>query len=222
MGTQDRRYRILVVDDQDSYRESERLLLQSEGYEVVEARGPGEAQGLLKESPFHLSLLDNQMPDEDGVMRDDAGMELARWIRKHCPYTSCIIVTGFERVELVKKAIAEHLVNNYYAKDDIAAGSVGGLSELVAKILGERLVTLSAKNELPLKVDSLDLWGEVGIVERDLCTNGAGVVRFGIGAVMARIHPLAQEWQIRAGSRVVGRAVSGGEIEVIPASASTA
>jgi len=216
MTTKERKYRILVVDDQDSYRESECLLLRGKGYDIGEAVNPQDAKLRLMETPFHLCLLDNQMPDASGEMQDQAGLELAKWTKLHCPRTSRIIITGYEKVEMVKQAFAEQLVHGYYSKADIAEGHVANLVELVAKTLRERLVTLSAKNDAPLKVDPFDLWGEEGVVERDVYETGAGVVRFSLGAVKAHLHETAGVGRIRAGAKVVGRAVSGGEIEVLP------
>src|SRR6266850_868868 len=119
-----RKYRILFVDDDDRYRESACLLLSNENYELQEARDSRSAKLSLADRPFHLCLLDSQMPDDSGEMRDDAGLEVAKLMRKYCFYASRIIWTSFEKIEFVKKAIAEHLVHGYYSKLDVALGNV--------------------------------------------------------------------------------------------------
>ena len=58
--------RILVVDDQDDIREMARLVLTGAGYEVVTASSGREALRLVRAAPFHLVLLDINMPEMDG------------------------------------------------------------------------------------------------------------------------------------------------------------
>ena len=58
--------RVLVVDDQDDIREMARLVLTGAGYEVATARSGREALRLVRETSFHLMLLDINMPELDG------------------------------------------------------------------------------------------------------------------------------------------------------------
>jgi CheY-like chemotaxis protein len=211
-----RQYRILLVDDDDDYRESMFLLLENEDYMIKQADDAPSAKQMLTATAFHLCLLDLQMPDDSGELKDDTGLEVAKWMIQHCFYTSRIILTSHEKIEFVKRAIRERLVQGYYAKGDVASGVVGSLSELVANTFAERLVTVSLKNEMPLKVDALEFWDEVGLVERDLHENARGVVRFKSASVMAHIHRAAGVSRIRTGTEVIGRAVFGGEVEVLP------
>lgn len=53
--------RILIVDDQAPSREQERILLESFGYEVMEASSGGEAVSAALEAPPDLVLLDLHM-----------------------------------------------------------------------------------------------------------------------------------------------------------------
>jgi len=157
------------------------------------------------------------MPDESGDIRDDAGLELANWMFDHCFYTSRIVITGLEKIELTKAALASRRVDGYYSKADIAAGQVKGLTQLVADTLANRrLCVLTTKSEMPMLMDRLDLWGKEGVVEKDIHAGGPGVVRFHVGAVMAHLHPSADVAMIRAGERVVGRSVVAGQVEVLP------
>lgn len=60
--------RVLVVDDDRAIRETIRIILEDEGYEVVDARNGAEALEILRESPEPLVvLLDLMMPKLDGA-----------------------------------------------------------------------------------------------------------------------------------------------------------
>jgi CheY-like chemotaxis protein len=59
---------ILVVDDDDDVRDSVRLLLEDEGYDVHTAADGREALALLRRIPLPgLALVDLRMPVMDGV-----------------------------------------------------------------------------------------------------------------------------------------------------------
>jgi two-component system response regulator ResD len=66
--------RILVADDEADIRLSIRLLLQSRGYHVDEARHGREALAKLEgaETPYALLILDLMMPELDGYAVLDA------------------------------------------------------------------------------------------------------------------------------------------------------
>lgn len=62
-----RRNRVVIVDDHPAFRASARLLLESEGFEVVGEAGDGAgALRVVGESDPDLVLLDVQLPDIDG------------------------------------------------------------------------------------------------------------------------------------------------------------
>ena len=59
--------RILVVDDERSIRDSLRMILEFESYEVLEASSGGEALVRAAEAAPDAMLLDIKMPDTDGL-----------------------------------------------------------------------------------------------------------------------------------------------------------
>jgi CheY-like chemotaxis protein len=79
--------RILIIDDDDQFREMLREMLELEGYAVLEARD-GE-EGLLRQSeqPANLIIVDVEMPGKDGV---DTMLEIERI----SPKTRFIMVSG--------------------------------------------------------------------------------------------------------------------------------
>lgn len=60
------KYRILLVDDEDSIRQTLKINLELEEYEVIEARNGAEAVKIFREQKFHLIILDVMMPVMDG------------------------------------------------------------------------------------------------------------------------------------------------------------
>ncbi len=58
---------ILVVDDEDSIRESLRMLLGNKGYRVVTAENGREGIGEIERSTPDLILTDISMPDMEGI-----------------------------------------------------------------------------------------------------------------------------------------------------------
>jgi CheY-like chemotaxis protein len=66
---------ILIIDDDDSLRDSLRRTLHKEGYTIMEANDGGRGLKQLGQSPADLILLDMFMPDKDGL---ETIMELRR------------------------------------------------------------------------------------------------------------------------------------------------
>ncbi len=58
---------ILIIDDDDSVRESLRRTLHKEGYTIMEASEGRRGLKQLERSPVDLILLDMFMPDKDGL-----------------------------------------------------------------------------------------------------------------------------------------------------------
>lgn len=58
--------RVLVVDDEESIRETVRLALALEGYEVLTAADGARALALVRDQPPDVVLLDMRMPVMDG------------------------------------------------------------------------------------------------------------------------------------------------------------
>ena len=59
--------RLLLVDDEDFFRESVGKELALTGYAVESAGSLGEARRLLKRETFHVVVLDMRLPDGNGL-----------------------------------------------------------------------------------------------------------------------------------------------------------
>ncbi len=89
---------ILIVDDEETVRNTFRRILKKEGYRVREAREGREALHLIEEEVPDLVLLDLKMEGMDGV-------ETLGEIREGFPGLDVIVVTGFGNTELMEKAL---------------------------------------------------------------------------------------------------------------------
>ena len=89
---------ILVVEDQDSARESLAELLRGVGYQVHEAADGSAAISLLDQFDLDLVLTDLSMPGRDG-------MAVLRHVRDISPQTLVMLMTAHATVETAVEAI---------------------------------------------------------------------------------------------------------------------
>ena len=89
---------VLVVEDQESARESLAELLRGEGYEVREAADGNAAISLIDQLDLDLVLTDLTMPGSDGI-------GVLRHIRDVSPQTLVILMTAHASVETAVEAI---------------------------------------------------------------------------------------------------------------------
>ncbi len=87
---------ILIVDDEESVRNSLAGVMRDEGYEVVTAGSGREGIDLLNEMQPSLALLDIAMPEMDGI-------ETLRRFREIRPDMPVIMVTGHGTIETAVK-----------------------------------------------------------------------------------------------------------------------
>jgi DNA-binding response OmpR family regulator len=84
--------RILVIDDEDEVRQVLRQMLVREGFEVVDAPDGKAGLKLFREHPAEVVITDIIMPEKDGL-------ETMEEIRKNCPETKIIAISGGGRLE---------------------------------------------------------------------------------------------------------------------------
>jgi two-component system response regulator PilR (NtrC family) len=89
---------VLVVEDQDSARESLADLLRGEGYEVYEAADGNAAIALIDQHDLDLVLTDLMLPGSDG-------MAVLRHVREVSPQTLVLLMTAHASVETAIEAI---------------------------------------------------------------------------------------------------------------------
>ncbi len=111
--TRKRVNKILIVDDMETNRTTTRLLIEKQGYVVLEAENGVQALEMAKTRECDLILMDSQMPEMDGL-------EACRQIRAHelqagVPQVPIIAMTG-NAFEADRKKCVEAGMDDFIAK----------------------------------------------------------------------------------------------------------
>ncbi len=88
---------ILIVDDEQSYRQLLSLVFDGDGHTMRTATNGREALKSLEEEPADLIISDVKMPDMDGI-------EMLRAVRETLPDLGVILMTAFASVETAREA----------------------------------------------------------------------------------------------------------------------
>ncbi|MGE3466217.1 MAG: sigma-54-dependent transcriptional regulator [Pyrinomonadaceae bacterium] len=88
---------ILIVDDEQSYRQLLSLVFEEQGNSIRTAMNGRQALELLKTEPAEVIVSDVKMPDMDGI-------ELLRAVRETLPDIGVILMTAFASVETAREA----------------------------------------------------------------------------------------------------------------------
>jgi DNA-binding NtrC family response regulator len=90
--------RIIVIDDDESIRNSFSTILRNAGYEVETAETGAEAIDKSERSFYNLALIDIRLPDMEGT-------ELLTKIKETTPKMVKIIVTGYPGLQNAVEAL---------------------------------------------------------------------------------------------------------------------
>lgn len=96
-GRETQSAQILIVEDEADVREALRIQLETEGYEVTEARSGNEALDLMEQITFDVVLTDVQMP---GL----SGMDLLKRIAPLETKPVTIVMTGYGSIQMAVEA----------------------------------------------------------------------------------------------------------------------
>lgn len=78
---------ILIVDDEESIRQTLNGILEDEGYKTIEAENGSAALDIIQEESPDLVLLDIWMPGMDGI-------QTLEMIRQRFPETTAVMMSG--------------------------------------------------------------------------------------------------------------------------------
>ncbi|HMK82540.1 MAG TPA: response regulator [Candidatus Bathyarchaeia archaeon] len=105
--TENKKARILIIDDDSNILEVFETALKDAGYEVVQAKNGKEALELSNTNHYHLALIDIRLPDVEGTKMLEA-------FSKSNPKMKKIIITGFpsasNAIEALNKQADAYLV----------------------------------------------------------------------------------------------------------------
>src|SRR5215213_1767166 len=88
---------ILIVDDEQSYRQLLSLVFEGDGHSIRTASNGREALTLLQTEPADVVISDVRMPDMDGI-------EMLSAVRETQPDLGVILMTAFASVETAREA----------------------------------------------------------------------------------------------------------------------
>ncbi len=140
--TEDQTHRILLVDDDRTFRLSTAALLREDGYHVTGAADASEAAAALQEARFDLVLLDLRMPGLDGL-------HLIEVLRTRGERVPILMISGYGTVSSAVDAL--HL-----GADDFLTKPVE------PELLSARVANLLARRPAPDRVHAGELGGMVG------------------------------------------------------------
>lgn len=115
--------KILVCDDEENIRESIKLILEKEPYDLSFATNGEELIKIIKSSHPDLILLDIKMPKL-------SGLDALEQIKQSSPKTKIIMLSGYEQPEIIKEALSR-------GAEDFLPKSFSGneLKDVIKKVL---------------------------------------------------------------------------------------
>ncbi len=89
--------KLLIVDDEQSYRQLLTLVFEGDGHQIRTAMNGREALEMLESEPAEVIITDVRMPDMDGI-------ELLRHVREFLPDVGFVLMTAFATVDTAREA----------------------------------------------------------------------------------------------------------------------
>lgn len=105
---------ILVVDDQDGWRDLLKEVLSNEGFVVFNASSLNDAVSLLYSYSFVVAILDMRLVDASTY--NIQGMEVLKKAKQIQPKIKAIILTGYPHEQQKKKALDYYQADGFFEK----------------------------------------------------------------------------------------------------------
>ncbi len=115
--------RILVIDDEAEIRKSLRMILEYEGYDVLEASSGAEGLTMAERETPDLVFLDVKMPGMDGL-------------------------EALQRLQAFRETLPVVVISGHASKEEVASAIKRGAIDFIEKPLGSDRVLVTVKNAL--------------------------------------------------------------------------
>jgi putative two-component system response regulator len=144
----ERKYSIIVVDDEADVRDTIRMVLERKGYRVTLASSGDEAVRLLSENHQHLIISDHAMP---GM----TGLDFLAYAREKAPETERILCTGHADLRMALDAVNRGSVNRILMKpfnlDDMLCAVNECLEQVRLRLRNAELLRLTQEQNEKLE-----------------------------------------------------------------------
>ncbi len=181
--------RILVADDEESFREMVSRMVSHMGYEVVTASDGREALEALRKERFSILITDIKMPEMDGF-------ELFNLARKEFPGLYVIFMSAHENADAYGEVIdsgGTDFITKPYTIDELKMRMVRALREKnMTEASTQKSVELEIANEELRRLDQLKANFVSGISE-DLQTPVTVIKEFVSLMLKGQVGPLNEE-----------------------------
>jgi CheY-like chemotaxis protein len=115
---------VLVVDDDEQFRDLARGMLEPAGFQVLDAESLPQCLDRMRTAPVDVVVMDMVMPGSDGI-------ESVREIRSLFPSAKILTVSGAEAAELYLR------VSSYLgAEASLSKSKIAALCPLIRVVLG--------------------------------------------------------------------------------------
>jgi response regulator RpfG family c-di-GMP phosphodiesterase len=105
----EKRYTVMLVDDEESILNSLRRLLRGKPYDLLLASSGAQALSLFELHPIDLIVCDARMPFMDGPT-------LLREVHKRDPHCMNILLTGYADMSMITQALSDGYIFRYISK----------------------------------------------------------------------------------------------------------